>query len=305
MSLFSIFTSLSFPTAAIGAGIQMKKDDDKISVQGSTANYQTFVSVLLWLLELGALWMAAIYAGLIQAQVTYVEEYDHSDHLRSSIMFNTIAFYTRAIIVSAVVLINVGSCTSPGLARAIQGTLCCGDMWTNKRSRQTRSTCLGVYWLLEQITFCLPGISLFIMSNNGISGVLSKQCLQQGDSACDSTCAFRYAPWDTFSKVEEGKAFSRPLTALFIWSYILYFASMAIRILRTISIYLCLRTIVGNNATSHQTVGSGLKTVNDAVNSALGRVEKFSNTRQEVVYNFENGVRQRNNGAPLRSDLII
>lgn len=305
MSLFSIFTSLSFPTAAIGAGIQMKKNDNKIAVEGSLSSYQSFLSVLLWVVELGALWVAAIYAGLIQSQVTYMEEYEHSDHLRSSIMFNTIAFYMRAIVVSVVVLINLGSCSSPGLARTIQSSFCCGDMWTNKRSRQTRSTCLGVYWLLEQITFCLPGLSLLIMSNNGISGVLSKQCLQQGDAACDSTCAFRYAPWDSFSQVTDGTAFSRPVTALFVWTYILYFSSIGIRILRTISIYLCIRTIVGNNATSHQTVGSGLNTVNDAVNNALGRVEKFSNERKEVVYNFESGVRQRNNGAPIRADLLI
>lgn len=305
MSLFSIFTSLSFPTAAIGAGIQMKKDDDRVEVSGSISHWQTWYSILLWVVELGALWIAAVYAGLIQAQVTYLEEYDHSDHLRSSIMFNTIAFYGRAIVVSVVVLINLGACSSPSLARTIQGTLCCGDMWTNSRSRQTRSTCLGVYWLLEQISFALPGISLLLMSNNGISGVLSKQCLQQGDSACDSSCAFRYAPWDSFSNVKDGEAFSRPITALFVWTYILYFSSIAIRILRTISIYLCLRTIVGNNAVSHQTVGSGKQTVNDAVNSALGRVERFSNTRTEKVYTFDNNLRQRNHGAPMRADLII
>jgi hypothetical protein len=305
MSLFSIFTSLSFPTAAIGAGIQMKKDNEKVQVKGSSSNWQTWYAIILWVVELSALWAAAIACGLIQAQVTYLEDYDHSDHLRSSIMFNTIAFYARAIVVSVVVLINLGSCSSPGVARAVQGTLCCGDMWTNKRSRQARSTCLGLFWMLEQISFCLPGIALAIMANNGISGVLSKQCLQQGDSGCDSTCAFRYTPWSTFSKVEEGKAFSRPITALFMWSYILYFSSMAIRIIRTISIYLCLRTIVGNNATSHQTIGSGEGAVNSAVNSALGRVEKFSNSKQEITYSFDYGVRKRNVGAPMRSDLII
>ena len=163
--------------------------------------------ILLWVVELGALWIAAIYAGLIQAQVTYLEEYDHSDHLRSSIMFNTIAFYGRAIVVSVVVLINLGSCSSPGLARAVQGTLCCGDMWSSSRSRQARNTCLGVYWLIEQISFALPALSLLFMSNNGISGVLSKQCLQQGDAACDSSCAFRYAPWDSFSNVKMEKLF--------------------------------------------------------------------------------------------------
>ncbi|MAU14020.1 MAG: hypothetical protein CMH46_00585 [Muricauda sp.] len=305
MSLFKIFTSLSFPTAAIGAGIQMKKDNEKVAVEGSNANWQTFYSILLWVVELAALWFAAIFTGLIQAQVTYLEEYDHSDHLRSSIMFNTIAFYSRAIVVSAVVLINLGSCSSPGLARAVQQTICCGDMWTNKRSRQSRSTCLGLFWLLEQISFCLPAFALVLMSNNGISGVLSKQCLQQGDSACDSTCAFRYAPWDSFSKVEDGTAFSRPITALFMWSYILYFSSMFIRVFRTISIFLCLRTIVGNNATSHQTIGSGKGAVNDAVNTALGRVEKFSNIRKEITYGFEKSLRQRNHGAPLRADLNI
>jgi len=305
MSLFSIFTSLSFPTAAIGAGIQMKKEGEEVTVKGSVSHWQTWYSILLWVVELGALWIAAVYAGLIQAQVTYLEEYDHSDHLRSSIMFNTIAFYARAIFVSVVVLINLGSCSSPGVARAVQGTLCCGDMWTNNRSRQARSTCLGVYWLIEQILFVLPALSLLIMSNNGISGVLSKQCLQQGDSACDSSCAFRYAPWDSFSNVKDGEAFSRPITAIFVWTYILYFASIAIRIIRTISIYLCLQTIVGNNATSHQTIGEGERTVNNAVNTALGRVEKFSNTRTEKVYTFNNNLRQRNSGAPIRSDLII
>lgn len=306
MSILSVFTSLSFPTAAIGAGVQMKKDDDNVQVEGSTSSYQTWLSILLWVVELGALWVAAIYAGLIQAQVTYLEEYDHSDHLRSSIMFNTIAYYARAIFVSIVVLINLGSCSSPGVARAVQGTLCCGDMWTNKRSRQARSTCLGIYWLLEQISFVLPGIALLLMSNNGISGVLSKQCLQQGDSACDATCAFRYAPWDSFTKVEDGKAFSRPVTALFVWTYILYFSSIAIRLIRTISIYLCLRTIVGNNATSHQTIGSGKSAVNSAVNAAIGRVERFSNSKQETTYMFNNsGLRQRNSAAPMRADLMI
>lgn len=305
MSLFSVFTSLSFPTAAIGAGIQMKKEGSRIDVSGSMSTWQTWYSILLWVVELGALWIAAIYAGLIQAQVTYLEEYDHSDHLRSSIMFNTIAFYGRAILVSVVVLINLGSCSSPGLARAVQGTLCCGDMWSSSRSRQARNTCLGVYWLIEQISFALPALSLLFMSNNGISGVLSKQCLQQGDAACDSSCAFRYAPWDSFSNVKDGEAFSRPITALFVWTYILYFSSIAIRIIRTISIYLCLQTIVGNNATSHQTIGTGKQSVNNAVNSAIGRVEKFSNTRTEKVYTFDSNLRQRNSGAPIRSDLII
>lgn len=305
MSLFSVFTSLSFPTSAIGAGIQMKKESDKVEVSGSMATWQTWYSVLLWVVELGALWIAAIYAGLIQAEVTYMEEYDHSDHLRSSIMFNTIAFYSRAIVVSVVVLINLGSCSSPGLARVVQGTLCCGDMWSSSRSRQARSTCLGIYWLLEQISFALPALSLLLMSNNGISGVLSKQCLQQGDAACDSSCAFRYAPWDSFSNVKDGEAFSRPVTALFVWTYILYFSSVAIRIIRTISIYLCLQTIVGNNATSHQTVGKYETTVNTEVRAALSRVEKISNARTERVYTFDNSLRQRNSGAPIRSDLII
>ena len=305
MSLFTVFTSLSFPTAAIGAGIQMKKNDEKIQVEGSTTTWQTWYSILLWILELGALWIAAIFTGMIQAQVTYLEEYDHSDHLRSSIMFNTISFYSRAIIVSIVVLLNLGTCSSPGIARTVQQTICCGDMWTNKRTRQNRNTCLGLFWLLEQISFCLPGFALVLMSNNGISGVLSKQCLQQGDTACDSTCAFRYSPLDTFSQATEGQAFTRPITALFMWSYILYFGSMAIRILRTLSIYLCVGTIIGNNATSHQTVGSSKGAVNDAVNSALGRVEKFSNRPQEITYGFENGLRKRNPYAPARADLII
>lgn len=305
MSLFSIFTSLSFPTAAIGAGIQMKKEGEQVSVKGSVSTWQTWYSILLWVIELGALWIAAVYAGLIQAQVTYLEEYDHSDHLRSSIMFNTIAFYARAIVVSVVVLINLGSCSSPGVARSVQATLCCGDMWTNRRSRQSRNTCLGVYWLVEQISFALPALSLLLMSNNGISGVLSKQCLQQGDSACDSNCAFRYAPWDTFDKVNDGEAFSRPVTALFVWTYILYFSSIVIRLFRTVSIYLCLQTIVGNNATSHQTLGEGIETVNTAVNAALGRVEKFSNTRTEKMYTFNNNMRQRKSGAPIRADLLI
>lgn len=305
MSLFSIFTSLSFPTAAIGAGIQMKKEGEKVSVKGSVSTWQTWYSIFLWVIELGALWIAAVYAGLIQAQVTYLEEYDHSDHLRSSIMFNTIAIYARAIVVSVVVLINLGSCSSPGVARSVQATLCCGDMWTNRRSRQSRNTCLGVYWLVEQISFALPALSLLLMSNNGISGVLSKQCLQQGDSACDSNCAFRYAPWDTFDKVSDGEAFSRPVTALFVWTYILYFSSMVIRLFRTVSIYLCLQTIVGNNATSHQTLGEGIETVNTAVNAALGRVEKFSNTRTEKMYTFNNNMRQRKSGAPIRADLLI
>ena len=305
MSLFSIFTSLSFPTAAIGAGIQMKKEGEQVSVKGSVSTWQTWYSILLWVIELGALWIAAVYAGLIQAQVTYLEEYDHSDHLRSSIMFNTIAFYARAIVVSVVVLINLGSCSSAGVARSVQATLCCGDMWTNRRSRQSRNTCLGVYWLVEQISFALPALSLLLMSNNGISGVLSKQCLQQGDSACDSNCAFRYAPWDTFDKVNDGEAFSRPVTALFVWTYILYFSSMVIRLFRTVSIYLCLQTIVGNNATSHQTLGEGIETVNTAVNAALGRVEKFSNTRTEKMYTFNNNMRQRKTGAPIRADLLI
>ncbi len=304
MSLIRVFTSLSFPTAAIGAGIQMKKDD-KVKVSGSMSTWQTWYSVLLWVAELGALWVAAIYAGLIQAQVTYLEAYDHSDHLRSSIMFNTIAFYARAILVSAVVLINLGSCSSPGLARAIQNTLCCGDMWSSSTSRQARSTCLGVYWLIEQISFALPALALLLMSNNGISGVLSKQCLQQGDTACDSSCAFRYAPWDSFSNVKDGEAFSRPITALFVWTYILYFTSIAIRIIRTVSIYLCLQTIVGNNAASHQTIGEGVGTVNAEVRSALSRVETLNNTRTEKVYTFNNNLRQRNSGAPIRSDLII
>ncbi|MAD25913.1 MAG: hypothetical protein CMO44_17260 [Verrucomicrobiales bacterium] len=283
----------------------MKKDDSTINVEGSTSNYQTFLSVLLWVVELAALWVAAVFAGLIQSEVTYLEEYEHSDHLRSSIMFNTIAYYARAILVSVVVLINLGSCTSPGVARAVQGTFCCGDMWTNSRSRQARSTCLGIYWLIEQISFVLPGISLLLMSNNGISGVLSKQCLQQGDDGCGSSCAFRYAPWDTFTQVEDGKAFSRPVTALFMWTYILYFSSMAIRIIRTLSIYLCLQTIVGNNATSHQTVGSEKTAVNNAVNAALNRVEKFSNSKQETTYTFDSASLRRRNGEPVRADLII
>ena len=80
---------------------------------------------------------------------------------------------------------------------------------------------------------------------------------------------------------------------------------MAIRILRTLSVYLCVGTIIGNNATSHQTVGSSKAAVNDAVNSALGRVEKFSNRPQEITYGFENGLRKRNPYAPARADLII
>ena len=166
MSVFTVFTSLSFPTAAIGAGVQMKKNDEKINVEGSTAIWQTWYSILLWVVELGGLWLAALFSGAIQAQVTYLEEYEHSDHLRSSIMFNTISFYSRAIIVSIVVLLNIGSCSSPGIARTVQQTICCGDMWTNKRSRQNRNTCLGLFWLLEQISFCLPGLALVLMSNS-------------------------------------------------------------------------------------------------------------------------------------------
>tara|TARA_Y100000817_G_scaffold302288_1_gene283110 strand:- start:567 stop:1496 length:930 start_codon:yes stop_codon:yes gene_type:complete len=299
------FASLLFPFG-FGAGVQLAptKDGDA-KVHGSASKWQTYLSLILWVVELGSLILAAVFALLLQADIKLIDDEaitggdDVSKRLNDNLLLNSIAFVARAALVAFVVLVNLSSCTIPAVASTVSSYLFCGDIWKSGRSSSSgRKTCLMVWFVLEQLVFLLPMVTMVMLTlGNDIGTVLSKSCLQLGKDECGWDCALAYSPFTTFE--ETGHTFTRPVTGLYVISYLLYFIAAGVRLFRNTVLFLCTRTLVGNNATSHNSVGTDAKEVEEAIVSTLSGASK---SREEITYSFnDGGARKRVSG---RSDLL-
>ena len=303
--ILASFATLTFPFG-IGAGIQVKPSkDSELEVRGSITSYETYFSVLLWVVELGALILAAIFALLLQGDIELIEDEaitggdDLAKRLNTNLMLNSIAFVTRAVFVGIVVLVNLSSCSIPAVARTVGDYLFCGNIWDGERgSKGARNTCLMIWFVLEQLVFLGPLLTLVMLTQgNDIGNVLSKSCLQLGMD-CDTECALKYSPFATFEETS-GHTFTRPVTGLFVMSFALYLIAAAVRLFRNTAVFLCVRTLLGNNATSHNSIGTSKDEVETAIKGAISGASKLN---EEVTYSFnaDGGPRKRKGNSLLR-----
>lgn len=289
------FASMLFPYG-FGAGVQVSPKEGKAKVHGSISKWQTYLSVLLWVLELGSLIFAAVFALLLQEDIKLIDDEaitgggELAERLNTNLLLNTIAFMTRAVFVAFVVIVNLSSCSVPAIAGTVSSYLFCGDIWNgNRTSKGARNTCLLVWFFLEQVIFLLPLVTMVMLTlGNDIAGVLSKSCLQLGMKECGWECALKYSPLTTFE--ETGHTFTRPVTGLYVMAYLLYFIAALVKVFRNSILYLCTRTLLGNNATSHNSVGTDGKAVEEAITATLNGASK---SREEITYSFNDGVRNR------------
>tara|TARA_B110000003_G_scaffold146596_1_gene147569 strand:- start:2160 stop:3071 length:912 start_codon:yes stop_codon:yes gene_type:complete len=289
------FASMLFPMG-FGAGVQVSPKEGKAKVHGSVSKWQTYLSVLLWVLELGSLVLAAVFALLLQEDIKLIDDEaitgggDLAERLNTNLLLNTIAFMTRAVFVGFVVIVNLSSCSVPAIAGTVSNYLFCGDIWNkNRTSKGSRNSCLLVWFFLEQVVFLLPLVTMVMLTlGNDIAGVLSKSCLQLGMDECGWECALKYSPFTTFE--ETGHTFTRPVTGLYVMAYLLYFIAALVKVFRNSILYLCTRTLLGNNATSHNSVGTDGKAVEEAITATLNGASK---SREEITYSFNDGVRNR------------
>lgn len=279
-----------------GAGVQVSPKEGKAKVHGSVSKWQTYLSLLLWVLELGSLVLAAVFALLLQEDIKLIDDEaitgggDLAERLNTNLLLNTIAFMTRAVFVGFVVIVNLSSCSVPAIAGTVSSYLFCGDIWNkNRTSKGSRNSCLLVWFFLEQVVFLLPLVTMVMLTlGNDIAGVLSKSCLQLGMDECGWECALKYSPFTTFE--ETGHTFTRPVTGLYVMAYLLYFVAALVKVFRNSILYLCTRTLLGNNATSHNSVGTDGKAVEEAITATLSGASK---SREEITYSFNDGVRNR------------
>ena len=279
-----------------GAGVQVSPKEGKAKVHGSVSKWQTYLSLLLWVLELGSLVLAAVFALLLQEDIKLIDDEaitgggDLAERLNTNLLLNTIAFMTRAVFVGFVVIVNLSSCSVPAIAGTVSSYLFCGDIWNkNRTSKGSRNSCLLVWFFLEQVVFLLPLVTMVMLTlGNDIAGVLSKSCLQLGMDECGWECALKYSPFTTFE--ETGHTFTRPVTGLYVMAYLLYFIAALVKVFRNSILYLCTRTLLGNNATSHNSVGTDGKAVEEAITATLNGASK---SREEITYSFNDGVRNR------------
>ncbi len=289
------FASMLFPYG-FGAGVQVSPKEGKAKVHGSASKWQTYLSVLLWVLELGSLIFAAVFALLLQEDIKLIDDEaitgggELAERLNTNLLLNTIAFMTRAVFVAFVVIVNLSSCSVPAIAGTVSSYLFCGDIWNgNRTNKSARNTCLLVWFFLEQVVFLLPLVTMVMLTlGNDIAGVLSKSCLQLGMEECGWECALKYSPLTTFE--ETGHSFTRPVTGLYVMAYLLYFIAALVKVFRNSILYLCTRTLLGNNATSHNSVGTDGKAVEEAITATLNGASK---SREEITYSFNDGVRNR------------
>ena len=290
------FASMLFPYG-FGAGVQVSPDNGKAKVHGSASKWQTYLSLILWVVELGALILAAIFAVMLQQDIKLIDDEsitggdEMAKRLNANLLLNSFAFLARAIFVGFVVVVNLSSCSFPQVAGTVSSYLFCGDIWNRNRvSKGGRNTCLLVWFIVEQIVFLFPLLTMVLLTlGNDIAGVLSKSCLQLGLDECGWECAMKYSPFTTFE--ETGHTFTRPVTGLYVMSYLLYFIAAAVKVFRNAILYLCTRTLLGNNATSHNSVGSNGPEVEEAIAQTISGASK---AREEITYSFNNdGVRQR------------
>ena len=372
------FASLCFPFGIYGAGIQLKKFDGKVEIFGSSDYFTTYFAFIMWTVEVASLVLAAILSYLFAFSIEFGEierqlNPDIVDHITQAVTVNMILFIVRAGFMFFVYIINTFSCCTFECARCTSSYLFCGNVWLTTE-KTSRNICLTLWLIFEQLLFLAPAYALYNMVIHNIGSILSKNCLQMGESACNLDCAFNHMPWDTpinntmkelfvsgaqdssvskeacktfaglkwhvdsfqhdnrptgcfylasddryyfnekttatpcsldFQCVQEIEIFQRPLLSIFIWAYILYFAAPVIRILRQLMLYFCIQTIVGNNATSHNSVSNEKEVVDDVIVTLLNQPIKLNQLQHDYNYqrvytnSVHNGLRNRNRSRGL------
>ena len=295
------FATLVFPFGIYGCGIQLKKYDGKVEIYGSSDYATTYFSFIFWTAEITSLVLSAILSIVFVTSVDFanVEKEINSDiveNITFASNLNMIVFIVRAGFMFLVYIINTFSCCTFECARCTSSYLFCGNVWFSTK-KAARNICLILWLIIGQILFLAPAYTLYYMIIHNIGSVLTKSCLQMGANACGTACIMKYMPWETF---EFNGTTHKPMLSIFIWMYILYFAAPVIRILRQILLYMCINTIVGNNATTHNSVSNEKSVVNDVIVTLLNQPRKGGNYGYQEVYqpqlrNRQNdGLRHRN-----------
>lgn len=372
------FATLCFPFGIFGCGIQIKKFDGKIEIFGSSDYVTTYFSFLLWTIEVASLATAAILSFLFASSIEFgeVEKQLNEDivtNVNQAVTINMIVFIVRAGFMFIIYIINTFSCCTFECARCTSSYLFCGNVWFTTE-KQSRNICLTLWLLLDQLLFLAPAYALYNMVIHNIGSVLSKNCLQMGETACHLDCAFNHMPWETplnttlkelyttgtpdasvtfdecksfaglkwhvdgfqnddrptgcfyytnndryyfnekdttisctdaYQCLQKVEILQRPLLTIFAWMYILYFAAPIVRMLRQVLLYFCINTIVGNNATTHNSVSNEKEVVDDVIVTLLNQPSKpnsyyMGNNGYEKVYISPNinGLRKRGRRSP-------
>lgn len=275
-------TLLSFlsPATILGAAVFTYKKDEVIH----PINVHTLMVVITWLAELGALWMAFLMSSLLYEHTVKGDD-------DSSINMNKWFYFTRAIFVTIIVVLNLVGGVSMSSAKWIQQVFCAGPYYAENDTKSYKGAALKyVYAMLEVGVHLLPLIGT-LMINDRISKYAGV-CTSEGK-----------LDWDV---ALQNKDYN--LGQYYGWMLTFYGIAMGIRLFRSIVFGLIYGT-EKNNIISHPSfaeaksmlqVRQKLQKINENM-----RLEKdiCSNARYEVTYNLER--KQTGTDGPFRQDLNL
>jgi hypothetical protein len=262
------FLSLGGPSTIIGASIYIA-DKEKISKASNPCSVpSTWIIILTWLAELACLWLSFLMASLLYE----VSAKDAADDVFST---NKWLIFCRAVFVSLVVVVNLGSGLSLGFAKMAQNALCCGTFHNEieKGKGFKGGPMKYLYFVLEVImVVALPLVGLF-----GIHERISKY-----DSVCDGD-VLKLDMLDGSKELSMGTYYG--------WTILFFGISLAIRLARSL-VFSLLHGVEKNNMVSNPSFSEAKSFF--AVNKILQEIEENvemerdirKNSRYEVTYDL-------------------
>ena len=275
-------TFLSFLSPATILGAAVFSYDKRQVVH--PINVHTFMIVITWLAELGALWMAFLMSSLLY-------EHTQKNDDDSSLNMNKWFYFSRATFVSLIVVINLVGGISMNSGKWIQQVLCGGTFYAENDTKSYKGAALKyVYAVLETAFQLLPLVGT-LMINDRISKY-SGVCTDDGK-----------LDWDV---ALENKDYN--LGQYYGWMLTFYGIAMGIRLIRSL-VFGLIYGAEKNNIISHPSFTDAKSMLQ--VRQRLQKIDEnmklekdiLSNARYEVTYNLEK--RQSGVDGPFRKDLTL
>lgn len=276
------FLSLTSPATIVGATVYVV-DKNQNKVVNPISNVSSWMIIITWLAELGSLW-TSYYLSTLLYEVSQKQEDDDVFSL------NSVFILIRAIFVSLVVVLNLASGLSLGLAKSIQSVLCCGTYHDNEeRLKSYKGGVMKyIYFLLEVATVALLPIL-------GISGLNERLSMYAG--VCDG----KVLDMETLDASKE-----LSMGTYYGWTMVFFGISLGIRLLRSL-VFPLLHGSEKNNLVSYPTFAKA-KTLSQLNNHLQSIEDNYQmeqdirkRTRVEVTYNLTSG----NKSGPQRLDLHL
>lgn len=276
------FLSLTSPATIVGATIYIvdKKKIDK--AVNPISNVSSWMIVITWLAELGCLWTSFYLSTLL---------YEVSQKQKDDDVFsvNSIFILIRAIFVSLVVVLNLASGLSLGLAKQIQNILCCGTYHDDQKL--TKSYKGG---LMKYVYFLLEVATLSLLPIIGISGLNDRLSMYAG--VCDGK-VLDMQTLDASKELSMGTYYG--------WTMAFFGISLGIRLLRSL-VFPLLHGSEKNNLVSYPSFEKAKSLMH--LNNHLQSIEENhaieqdirKRTRVEVTYDLTS-----NTSGPQRLDLTL